>query len=162
SLREIKSVVIDNVIRPERSHIRMICRTRGRDHAGADMLGKLDGKTGDAPRPALDQDCLVASEFQRILDCAQGREAGEGECSSIVMGRIGGLLGDDRSLDGDLLRVGALLTSCADAEDRIANHDVLDALAYGTDHPGKIAPWDQRKLRMLVFAEAYFPIRRVH
>jgi hypothetical protein len=52
------------------------------------MLGKLDGKTGDAPRPALDQDCLAALEFQHILDCTQGREAGECERGSIVMGEI--------------------------------------------------------------------------
>src|SRR5262245_25457596 len=77
------------------------------------------------------------------------------------MRKIARFLGDDRSLDGDLLRVSALLTSVAYAEDLIANRDIPDAFARRTDHPGKIAPWDQRKLRMLVFAEAYLPIRRV-
>jgi hypothetical protein len=49
-LREITGVVIDNFIRPERSHTGMVRRTRGCDHAGINMLGKLDAKTGDAPR----------------------------------------------------------------------------------------------------------------
>src|SRR5262245_19811760 len=139
----------------------MVCRTRGRDHASTDMLGKLDGKARDTPRPALDQDGLAALQLQRILDRTQGREAGEGERGSVVMGQVARLLGNDRSLHGDLLRVGALLTSFADAEDCIANREILDAFAYGADHPGKIAPWDQWKLRMLVFAEAHLPIRRV-
>src|SRR5262245_32501142 len=86
SLREVTSIVVDDVIRPERPHIGMVCRTRGRDHAGADMLGKLDGKAGDTPRPALDQDGLAALELQRILDRTQGREAGESQRGSVVMG----------------------------------------------------------------------------
>src|SRR5207249_5341297 len=86
SLREIASVVIDNFIRPERSHISMVCCTRGRDHTSTDMLGKLDGKSRDAPRPALDQDCLVALELQGILDRTQSREPSEGLRGCIVMG----------------------------------------------------------------------------
>src|SRR5262245_28932994 len=84
-LREITSIVIDNFIRPERSHIGMVRRTRSRDHAGTNMPGKLDGKAGNAPRATLDQDGLAALKFQRILDRTKGREAGEGERGSIVM-----------------------------------------------------------------------------
>src|SRR5262249_5553637 len=98
------------------------------------------GKAGDATRPALDQDRLAALELERILDRVYGREAGEGERGSIVMRQIARFPGDNCSLDGDLLCVGALLTSLADAEDCIAYRTILDAFTSGTDHTRKIAP----------------------
>src|SRR5215510_508447 len=59
-LREILGLVVHDFIRAELSHICMVRRTRGRDHASPDMLGKLDGKTGDAARPTLNQNRLTA------------------------------------------------------------------------------------------------------
>ena len=60
SLGEILGVVVDDFIGAEAFHICMVRRTRGRDHTSSDMLGKLDGKTGDAARSTLDQDRLAA------------------------------------------------------------------------------------------------------
>src|SRR5262245_19681925 len=77
------------------------------------------------------------------------------------MGQAARLLGDDGSLDGNLFRVGALLAGFANTEHRVAQRNVLDAVAYGADRPRKIASRDQGKFRVLVFAEADLPIRRV-
>ena len=77
------------------------------------------------------------------------------------MGQSARLLGDDSSLDGNLFRVGALLAGFANTEHRITQRDVLDAFAYGADRPRKITSRDQGKFRVLVFAEADLPIRRV-
>src|SRR5438046_9097050 len=52
-LCEIASVVVDDFIGAEAAHIGMVRRTRSGDHVGADMLGKLNGKAGDAARPSL-------------------------------------------------------------------------------------------------------------
>ena len=56
---------------PRLAHIVDVRGARGRDHAGADMLGKLNGEAGNAARPALDQDRLAGLELQRVLDRAQ-------------------------------------------------------------------------------------------
>jgi len=76
-LSEILRVVVDDFVGSEATHIVAVRRARGGDHMGADMLGELNGKAGDATRPALDEDRLPALELQRILDRAQGREPGE-------------------------------------------------------------------------------------
>jgi len=53
-LGKIAGVVIDDLIGAEAAHIVTVRRARRGDHAGADMLGELDGEAGDAARPALD------------------------------------------------------------------------------------------------------------
>ncbi len=94
----------------------LVRRARRRDHASSDCLAKLDGKTGDAARPTLDQDRLATLEFQRILNRTQGREAGKRQSGGIDMGQIAWLLGDDSSFDSNLFRVGALLSCFANTE----------------------------------------------
>src|SRR5262252_5076913 len=52
-------------------------------------------------------------------------------------------MGDARGLvgvDGDLFRIGALLTHIAHAKHRIADRNIADARAGRADHPGKVAP----------------------
>src|SRR5262249_7125452 len=71
------------------------------------------------------------------------------------------LLSDDRGFDRDLLGIGALLAGLADTEHGIPDPKVLDAFADGADHPGKIAPQDIGKLRLLVVAHAHLPISAV-
>ena len=67
-LREIAGIVVDDLVGAEAAHIVAVRRARGRDHAGADMLGQLDGEAGDAARPALDQDGFSGLELQGFLD----------------------------------------------------------------------------------------------
>src|SRR5262249_38767613 len=55
SLREIAGFVIDDLIGTEPPYIVIVCRTCSRDHMRADVLGQLDGKTGNSASPALDQ-----------------------------------------------------------------------------------------------------------
>src|SRR5204863_2589704 len=65
---------------------------------------------------------------------------------------------DDRSLDRDLLGVGALLAGLQDPEDRVASRKIFNAFASGTDDAGEIPPKAQGKLGLLVLAKAHFPI----
>src|SRR5262245_2364777 len=160
-LREIGGVVVDDLVGPEAAHIGLIGRARGGDHVGAEMLGELNGKARDATRPALDQDFLSAFELQRILDGAQRRQPGEREGGGVDMRQPLRLLGDDGGLDRDLLGIGALLARLADAEDRVSHLEISDAFADGADHAGKIPPQSERKLRLLVLADAHLPVRAV-
>src|SRR5262249_1445661 len=56
------------------------------------------------------------------------------------MGDARGLVGDDGGLDGDLFRIGALLTHIAHGKHRIADRNIADARAGRADHSGKVAP----------------------
>src|SRR5262249_61871028 len=71
------------------------------------------------------------------------------------------LLGDDRRLDRNLLGIGALLPSLANAEHGVADPQVLDTFADGADHAGKIAAQDIGKFRLLVVANAHLPVGAV-
>ena len=68
NLSEIFSVVIDDFIGSEAAYIFMVRRTCGRDHTGADMLGKLNGEACHSARPAVNEDCLAGLQFQRVFD----------------------------------------------------------------------------------------------
>src|SRR5450756_2209005 len=59
NLSEILCVVIDDLIGSEVVDIVTVCRARRRDHTGADLLCKLNGKAGDPARTALNQNCLL-------------------------------------------------------------------------------------------------------
>src|SRR5262245_51180158 len=125
------------------------------------MLGGLNGKARDATRPTLDQDFLSALELQRILDRAQRRQPGERQRRRVDMRQPLWLLGDDGGLDRDLLGIGALLARLADAEDRVSYLEIGDAFADGADHAGKIPPQSERKLRLLVLADAHLPVAAI-
>ena len=75
-LSEIDHVVVNDFIGSEAAHIIMIRRARGRDHAGADMLGELNGEARDSARPALNEDRLARLELLRVIDGAQRGKAG--------------------------------------------------------------------------------------
>src|SRR5262252_1738742 len=158
SLREIASFVVDDFIGTQASHIVMVCRTRSRDHMRANVLGQLDGKTGNPASPALDQDRLTALQFQGVLKRAHGSEAGKRQSGCVDMGQAARLPADDGGLDGNLLRIGALLTGFANTEHCILERDVLDVPADGTDLTREIAAGYQWKFRVLVFSETNFPI----
>ena len=136
----------------------MVRGTRGRDHVGADMLGELNGETGNPACPALDENRLARLEFQRVFDRAQRGEAGERQGGGVDMGQGVRLLRDDCGLDCDFLGVSTLLARLANAEHGVPNLEVGDPLADGADHAGKIAPEDQWKLRLLILAGAHLPI----
>ena len=51
---EILLVVVDHAVGAEAAHIGVIAGARGGDHRGAEMLGELHGKSGDAAGAALD------------------------------------------------------------------------------------------------------------
>src|SRR5215831_11579966 len=59
-LCEIANVIVDDLIGAETAHVGVVDRARSCDHAGADMLGELNGKTGNPTGSALDQDRLPA------------------------------------------------------------------------------------------------------
>ena len=137
----------------ERRSLARACVSTGRsgDHAGADMLGELNGKAGNPAGSALDQDRLPALELQCVLDCAQGGKTGQGHGRCLYMGDAGGFL---RDVDGNLLRIGTLLPGFADGEDLIADAKVIDARADCANHAGKITPQDIGKLHLPVAAAA--------
>src|SRR5262249_32395968 len=108
--------------------------------------------------PALDQDRLTALQLQGVLKRAHGGEAGKRQSGCIDMGQAARLPGDDGGLDGNLLRIGALLTSFANTKHRIPERDVLDVLADGTHHTREVAAGYQRKFRVLVFSETNLPV----
>src|SRR5450759_4101768 len=76
-LSEILRVVVDDLIGSELADIVTVRRARGRDHTGADMFCKLNGKAGDPARTALNQNRLAGLQFQRFLDGTYGRETSE-------------------------------------------------------------------------------------
>ena len=138
-LGEISGVVVDNFICPDIAQIGMVWRAGGRDHTCADMLGKLNGKAGDPARPALDQDRLSRLQFQCVLDGTHCGEAAERQGRGVNMRQGRGFVGDNRSLDRDLLGVRTLLTGFANAKDLVAHLKICDPFADGADHAGKIS-----------------------
>src|SRR5664280_3142604 len=82
NLSEILRVVVDDLIGSELADIVTVRRARRRDHTGADMFCKLNGKAGDPARTALNQNGLARLQFQRFLDgtycCETGKSQGGG------------------------------------------------------------------------------------
>jgi hypothetical protein len=59
-LCEIGNVVLDDLIGAETAHVGVVDRAGSGNEVGADMLGELNGKTGNPTGSALDQDRLPA------------------------------------------------------------------------------------------------------
>src|SRR5882672_5483060 len=91
-LSEIAGVVVDNFISSDVAQIGLVCRTRGRDHMGTDMFGKLNGEAGDPARSALDQDPLPGLQFQHILDGTHCGETGERQAAALTYDSPSGFL----------------------------------------------------------------------
>src|SRR5664280_998826 len=77
NLSEIMCVVVDDLIGSELADIVTVRRARRRDHAGSDLLCKLNGKAGDPARTTLNQNRLARLQFQSFLDGTYCREPGE-------------------------------------------------------------------------------------
>ncbi len=73
-------------------------------------------------------------------------EADKAERGRLEMAQVFRLLGDQRRLDGDLLRIGAFLALVAYAEHSVADVQIGDALAQRADRAGKIAAENVREL----------------
>ena len=92
-----------------------------------------------------------------------GREPGECQGCGVNMGQPFRFLADERGLDRELFAIGPVATGIEHAEHRIADL-AIDAVAGGSDYPGKVPPRDQGKycLTLLrVLTGAKFPIDRV-
>src|SRR4029450_5849477 len=73
------------------------------------------------------------------------------------------LLGNDRSLDGDLFCVRAFDALIADPEHRVPDSEVGDTWTDRTDHAGEVAAQDMREAKIGASASSqpYFVIGRV-
>ena len=67
-LSEVGRVVVDDLVGAELAQVGEVGRAGGRDDAGAEMLGELDGEARNAAGAALDQDRLAGLQLQRVLD----------------------------------------------------------------------------------------------
>src|SRR5262249_24543895 len=138
-----------------------VCRARGRDHARADMLGKLNGEAGNPARSTLNENRLAALKLQRVFDGAERGEAGQRHGGGVDVREALRLFRDDRSLDRDLLPITAFWARLATPEHRLPNGEIRDAGTDGGDRAGKIPSQDQWELRRFVLTGAHLPIRGI-
>src|ERR1019366_93200 len=149
---EILAVVVDHTVGTEAADIGVITGAGGRDHGGAEMLGKLHGKSGDAAGATLDQNGLTRFELRGIFNCRERGEADEPERRRLGMVERSGLLGDERGLDGDFFRVGAFDALVGHAEHGVADFEVSDARTDLADEAGKVAAENVRKVIQFIAA----------
>ena len=118
------------------------------------MLGELHGKARNAAGAALDQNRLAGFDLRHVFDAGERGDADEAERRRFGMAERIRLLGEEVSLDRDLLGIGAFDALVEHAEHGIADFEIGDAGADLAHHAGKIAPQDVGKLRELVEAVA--------
>src|SRR5215469_277964 len=106
---EIFALIIDDPIGTEPSDIVAIEGARRGNHAGAEVLGQLDGKASDAAGAAMDKNSLARAQPRRVLDGPERGEAGKRHGRRLDMTEARWFPRDDRRLDGDLFCVGAFL-----------------------------------------------------
>lgn len=70
---EVVLVVVDDLIGAEALDVSVVDRARGGDDTGTNMLGELDGKSGDATGAALNENGFAVVQLDRILDCNERR-----------------------------------------------------------------------------------------
>ncbi len=121
---------------------------------GAEMLGDLDGKAGDAAGAALDQDGLAGLELRGVLDAGERGDADEAERRSFGVAQRSGLLGDDRGFDREFLGVAAFDALLSHAEHVVADGEIGHAGAERADHAGEIAAEDVGQCQILIAADA--------
>ncbi len=162
-LGEVDGVVVDDLVGADLAQVVVVGCARGGDDARAEMLCQLDGEARNPARASLDQDRLTRFELQGILDRANGRQPRERHGCGIDVRERGGLLGDDRCLDRNLLGIGAFLADVANREHVVADTDIGHALP----RPPKRSP-EKSRPRMWGkcascpgFAVTDFPVRAV-
>src|SRR5262245_27007416 len=162
-LGKILDVVIDHSVGTETAYVVVVTRAGRGDDRGANMLGELDPKAGHAARAALDQNGFAGLELRRILEGPQGSEAGQRHGGCLSMPKALRLLGNDRGLNGDLLRVRAFDALIADPEHRITDGEIGDTRADFTDHTREVAAQDmgEAKTGASASSQPYFVIGRV-
>ena len=128
-LGEVLRAVVDHLVRAERAHVVVVRRARRRDHARAEVLGERDGEARHPARAALDQDRLARLQLERFLERDQRRQARERDRRRLRVAQAFRLARHDLLADGDLLRVRALARHLAHAEHRVADLEVVRALA---------------------------------
>src|SRR5215813_5067218 len=141
-LGKILDVVIDHSVGTETAYVVVVTRAGRGDDRGANMLGELDPEAGHATGATLDQNGFAGLELRRILEGPQGGEAGQRHGGRLGMAKALRLLGDDRGLDGDLLRVRAFDALIADPEHRVTDGEVGDTRADLADHAREVAAQD--------------------
>ena len=123
----------------------MIAGARRRDHRGTEILAKLHSKSCDAAGTALDQNSLAGFEFCRIFNSSERGEASEPQGSRLGMAETVGFLGNNRSLDGDLFRVGSFNALVSHSEHGISDSKISDARPDRADDAREVSAKDMRK-----------------
>ena len=84
-------------------------------------------------------------ELRRIFNCGERGEAGEPQGSRLGMAETIGLLGDDRSIDGDLFRVGSFDTLVGHSEHGVPDGEIGDARSDRADDAREVPAKDMRE-----------------
>src|SRR5262249_42559349 len=84
-LGEILGVVVDHAIGAEATNIGVVAGARRRDHARAEVLGELYGKSGNPAGATVNEDGLTCLEMRRVFNRPQRGEARKAESGCIGM-----------------------------------------------------------------------------
>src|SRR4029453_24451 len=161
-LGKILDVVIDHSVGTQTAYVVVVTRAGRGDNRGANMLAELDPEASHATRTTLDQNGFAGLELRRILEGPQGGETGQRHGGCLGMPKALRLLGDDRGLDSDLLRVRAFDALIAHPEHRVTDSEVGDTRPDRTDHAGEVAAQDMWEAKIRAPAsQAHFVIGRV-